>query len=152
MDFFTVKNKLMNIISNADSTLTPSGQNSTIPHVLGNWHVQAWQLTSDKFPIVTVRLQGKNVPIWGFKPPTVQFGELYQYPFTAYVWATTITESRRVADCIIDILSQQNKYPDVKIVDIINITMHEGVQKRRYPKALWRIIITGDLICEEPLQ
>lgn len=145
MDLYTIKLKLMNMIAAADARLSPRET-----HVLGNWHIQAWQARYQDFPIVTVRISSRNIPIWSFKPPTVAHGELYAYDFTAHCFAESMEISREVIDKIVDYLAVYNKQADVKIVDIINLTTRESILQKG-PKRFWRIILTGTLLTEEPI-
>lgn len=145
MDTYTVKLALMNLISNSDSRLQPRQT-----HVLANWHIQSWQLTMDTFPIVTVRMQVRQTPIWSFKPPTIAHGELYFYDFTAYVFGETMATSRELADAIIDYLGQHNKDSSNHIIDIIALSVKESVPHHG-PKRYWRVIVMGRLITEESL-
>ena len=38
-------------------------------------------------PTITVNVRVDTEPIYGYNPPTIQFGELYNYNFTAYVFS-----------------------------------------------------------------
>jgi hypothetical protein len=145
MDIYTVKLKLMDLIAAADSRLIPRAT-----HVLGNWHIQIWQKGYDKYPTVTVRLQGKQTPIWGFKPPTIVHGELYYYDFTAFVFSDSMQDSRMLADNIADYLGQHNKDATTHIIDIINIAVREHVTTVG-PKRYWRMVVSGQVVTEETL-
>lgn len=146
MDLYTVKLKLMNMIAAADPTrLSPRET-----HVLGNWHIQAWQARYQDFPIVTVRISSRSIPMWGFKPPTVTHGELYAYDFTAHCFAESMETSRYIVDKIVDYLAIHNKQADAKIVDIINLTTKESILQKG-PKRFWRIILTGTILTEESI-
>jgi len=142
MDYYTVKLKLMDMIAAADARLSPR-----VDHVSGNWHIQVWQ---KNFPFVTVKLQGKSVPIWSFKPPTVVHGELYAYDFTAHCFGESMGISRDIADMIVNYLAINNKQADAKIVDITNLTTKESILEKG-PKRYWRIIVTGTILTEEPI-
>lgn len=145
MDIYTVKLALMNLISNSDSRLQPRQT-----HILANWHIQSWQLTMDTFPIVTVRMQGKQTAIYGFKPPNVPFGELYYYDFSLYVFGDSMWTSREIADNVIDYLGANNKVPTSRIIDIVGLTIKENIPIHG-PKRYWRTVITGRIITEESL-
>lgn len=145
MDIATLKLKLMNMITASDARLSPR-----TTHVLGNWHIQSWELKFPDFPIVTVRVQGKQVSVWSFKPPTVAHGEIYSYSFTAHVFAETMEISREIMDNILDYLAIHNKQADTKIIDIINLTSRESVLQKG-PRRYWRMILTGTILTEEPV-
>lgn len=145
MDITTLKLKLMTMIAASDSRLSPR-----TTHVLGNWHIQSWELQKMDFPVVTVRVQARQISMWSFKPPTVAHGELYSYTFTAHVFAETMEISREIMDNILDYLAVNNKQADTKIIDIINLTSKESVLTkgaRRY----WRMILSGTILTEEPI-
>ena len=143
MDTFTIKTRLLQMVANSDSRLQPQTQ-----HVSGNWHVQTWQINA---PYATVRMTMKNIPIYGFKPPTVAHGELYSYGFSVFIWGQTMSEARDIMDNILDYLYINNKQQhDVGIVDIINLKTRESVPKTG-PRRYWRMILSGEIITEETI-
>jgi len=145
MDTYTVKLALMNLIVASDSKLSPRAT-----HVLANWHIQSWQLTMPKFPVVTVRVQMRQTAIWSLHPPTIAHGEVYYYDFTAYVFGDSMSSSREIADNIVDYLGQHNKDPANHIIDIVALSLKESVPIHG-PKRYWRIIVSGRVWTEEPL-
>lgn len=145
MDTGTVKLALAQMIADSDPRLSPRTK-----HVLMNWHVPSWKLTMDTFPIVTVRMQMRQTPIWSFKPPTIAHGELYFYDFTAYVFGESMATSRELADAVIDYLGQHNKDPANHIIDIVALSVKESVSIHG-PKRYWRTIVSGRILTEESL-
>ena len=145
MDLYTVKVKILDEIAKSTVLLQPRDS-----HVYGNWHVQSWTAQRANFPIVTVRMEGDLMPVWSRKPPTVPFGEIYLYNFSLFVFADSMHNSRLIADIIIDYFQLHNKFPDVKIIDVINFTSKESILQKG-PKRYWRTIVTFRVMTEEAL-
>lgn len=144
MGMYEVKTKLLTLISNADSTLQPQAT-----HVLGNWKTNIAKLPDSSFPVVTVRItNAAQIDAWGFRTPTKAYGEYYHYRFTAFVFSDTLTNTRELADKIIDYLLQNNKHVDVGIMDITEVTSREASSRARRKR---KIEITGLIIVEESL-
>lgn len=145
MDMYTVKLKLMTLISESDSELTPQET-----HVIGDMFIPSYKLSANKYPIVTVKIFVTPSYVYGNKTPSLACGELYNYDFVAYVFATELIESRRLGDKIIDYLKINNKHSDTNIIDIINLGIQEAPTKHG-AKALWRVEIRGTVITEESI-
>lgn len=131
------------MVALADTSLQPQAD-----HVSGNWHIQTWQ---KNFPFATVRMKMKNIPIYGFKPPTIAHGELYAYDFSVFVWADSMSASRDVVDNILDYLAIHNKHSDVGIIDIINLQTQESIPAKGTPRRMWRMILNGQILTEETI-
>lgn len=144
MGMYEIKTKLLTLISLADSSLQPQAT-----HVLGNWKTNIARLSDSSFPVVTVRVTNAiQKYAWGFRTPTKAYGEYYHYSFTAFVFSDTLTNTRELADKIIDYLLQNNKHVDVGIIDIIDVTSREAFSRARRKR---KIEITGLIITEESL-
>jgi len=145
---YAVKNKLLSIISSIDSSLQPQEK-----HVFANWRLKIWEATT--FPIVTIRLtRGNEQKLnYGFRTPTV-CGEFILYHLTAHIWALNSTPKAKaaqdLADKIINYFSKNNKYADVKIVDVINMTYRES-EPDTLKERLSRIIFEADILVETEL-
>jgi hypothetical protein len=145
MDIETVKLKLMDLISKADSSLVPRET-----HVFGNMHVPSYKLTASDFPIVTVHMKVSTDYMHGSKLPSVNYGEIGLYDFTCYVFATSIEDSRELADKIFDYLKMNGKHAEQKIIGIHGLNVQEGVLDYG-AKRLRRTILTGTIWREENL-
>lgn len=144
MGMYEIKTKLLTLISLADSTLQPQ-----TTHVLGNWKTNIEKLSDDKFPIVTVRVSdAAQDSAWGFRTPSKSYGEYYKYRFTAFVFHDTLTNTRELADKIVDYLAQNNKYESEGIIDIIELTIREATTRARRKR---KVEISGLIITEESL-
>jgi hypothetical protein len=147
MDSYDVKLKLMDLISDASSQLSPRQK-----HVLGNWRLEAWELNKE-FPVVTVQLKMRQVPVYGFKTPTLSHAEYYWYDATLYVYHDSMTTSRDLMDAILDYLYQNNKQTvnaTVKIIDMTDFVTREDIPMRG-TRRYWRMVLRFVLICEESL-
>jgi hypothetical protein len=144
MDFYTVKLKIQNEIANSTSLLSPMNK-----HVSGNWHIQTWDKQTQNFPLVTVRMSGKLNPMWSRRTPTLPFAEVYAYDFSLFVFADSMHDSRAIADMIIDHFQMNNKFADVKIIDVVDFNSKESptINVRRY----WRTIVGFTVLTEEKL-
>lgn len=144
MGMYEAKTKLLTLISLADSSLQPQ-----TTHVLGDWKTNIAKLSDDKFPVVTVRItNAMQKYAWGFRTPTKAYGEYYYYRFTAFVFSDTLTNTRELADKIIDYLLQNNRHGDVGILDITEVTSREAYSRARRRR---KIEVTGMLVTEESL-
>lgn len=146
MDFNTVKLKIMTEIANAcPNLLMPRDQ-----HIKGNWHIQTSDKDFSNFPLVTVRMDGNLKPIFGRHTMSYENAELYEYKFTLFIFADSMTNTRAIADMIIDHFQMHNKYSDTNIVDITDFTSKESifsVSSRRY----YRTIVEFKVLTEESL-
>lgn len=148
-----VKSALMTMISGADALLTPT---STITHVLGNWRLNVWQLTSNKFPIVTVRL-GPSSDIetaYGRRIRHYQRGQYVIYTWSAYVFAYHAT-SGLVAKNAMDLADKIKTWLSAAchstagIPYIYDMIIRES-EPSRGSQRISRIIIEGKLIAKRP--
>ncbi len=146
MDFYTVKLKIIDEIANAcPSLLMPRDS-----HVKGNWLLQTSEKNFENFPLVTVKMAGDLIPMWSRRTPHYRYAEIYSYKFTLFIFADSMTETRAIADMIIDHFQMHNKYRYYNIIDIINFTSKESifsVSSRRY----MRTIVEFNVLTEEPL-
>lgn len=146
MGMYEVKTKLLTLISLANSTLSPQ-----ITHVLGNWKTNIDKLSSTSFPIITVRIMDTIEQYqYGQKTPTKTTAQYYIYRFTAFAYALTISESRQIADDIIDYLAEHNKDSVSGILDITNLSTQELYSKRG-SKRYFTTLVEGQIMVEESL-
>jgi hypothetical protein len=146
MDKYVIKRKILDLIANAHPELQPRDT-----HVFGNWLIQSWLLTHSAFPIVTVRMTGEWRPVYGFHPPTISYGEMYDFIFTCYIFHDSMTKSREVMDAIIDYLETHNTHSDVHILDIREFTSQESILSKGTTFKYWRTVVTFRVIVEESL-
>ena len=145
MDFYIVKLKIQDEIANASPLLYPMET-----HVSGNWHIQSYNLETQNFPFVTVRMSGRLQPMYGRRTPTLPFGELYGYDFSLFVFADSMHNSRAIADLIIDYFQMNNKFSNVKIIDIVDFNSKESVLTIGATH-YWRTIVEFTVLTEEAL-
>jgi len=149
-----VKNKLMEIISDADESLQP--QNN---HVSGDWRVETYWIEGAK-SAVTVKINEAVFTdlIFGRKTSSTTSGQFISVPFSAHIWkenAITGLKARyalNLADKIIDILLTYTPPEDDTsgIVYFYDITSRES-EPDRGPKAMSRVIIEGFIMVKRLL-
>jgi hypothetical protein len=146
MGMYEVKTKLLTLISNANSGLSPQ-----TTHVLGNWKTNIDRLDSGTFPVVTIRMINATEDYqWGQKTPTKTNAQYYNYRFTAFVFALTLGQARGIADDIIDYLAEHNKDVTSGILDIIKLSVQETAD-RHGTQRYFKVVVDGIIITEETL-
>ena len=145
---YDVKVKLMELISEASEELQPREK-----HVLGNWRLNYWDLDSDNFPLVTVRItRGRQwEPIYGAR--AAPYPKHIVFHFTMFIFALNSTpkakNAQNIADQILDFFTNYNKFEvnsRTKIIDVVGLRYFE-LEPERGSHRLSRIILEGDLIC-----
>ena len=145
---YHVKVKLMELISEASDELQPREK-----HVLGNWRLNYWDLDSDNFPLVTVRItRGRQwEPIYGAR--AAPYPKHIVFHFTIFIFALNSSpkakNAQNIADQILDFFTNYNKFEvnsRTKIIDVVGLRYFE-LEPERGSHRLSRIILEGDLIC-----
>lgn len=143
---YDVKTKLLTLISESHLSLSPQAT-----HVLGNWKVNVWKLPYSNFPIITVRIVNTFTEYqYGFKTPTLDHGQYFNYMFTAFVYGRTLDEARELGDAIITYLGQNHKQRDTNIIDITNLMMRETVVVHGTQR-MFIIVVSGIISTEESI-
>lgn len=157
----TVKAKMLEIITGADSSLSPQAT-----HVRPDWKI-AVNYLEDHYPIVTLRLGTETVSelIYGRQISSTERGHYVTYSFSAHVWAEkeyqlfeaganeSIAQAKPasdLADKIIDTLEKYNGDATSGICYFDKVTARES-EPERGPQRLTRIIIEGFVIVKRPL-
>lgn len=151
----TVKSALMQLISLADATLNDEVD---FKHVLGNWRLNVWALSDDKFPIVTVRMgPSSDLEVaYGRRIRHNQFGQYVVYSWSAYVFAFHATTEDLVSKTAMDLADAIKTYlakachATSGIPYIYDMTIRES-EPARGSQRISRIIIEGRLIAKRPL-
>ena len=153
-----VKAKVISIIEDSDSSLTPITSPSEWHHVIGNWRLKNWELQESRLPLVTVRLgTGRFTDVaYGRKITSTTHGLYVVYPFSAHVFAINATTGLKaknamdLADAVIEYLENYGGDATSGILYFYEITARES-EVEGGPTRFSRIIIEGFISCKRPL-
>lgn len=153
---YDVKDKLMDLIVLADTSLSPKAT-----HVLGHWRPQTWELTDDKMPIVTVRIGPVTIEetSFGRKIRHNVTGTYAAFFFTLQVWAKNATITSTVllkekdvmvlADKIVTYLKKYSGDATSGIAYFRDVSFR-GADPEGGPLSYSRVIIDGFIFVKRP--
>lgn len=143
----------MTFISEASADLLPKAE-----HVLGNWRLNVWQLASDKFPIVTVRIGPSNIieTAYGRELGGGVSGQYVMYAWSAFVFEANSDEPNLkakdamiLADIIMTYLAKKCDKAS-GIIHIYDMVVRES-EPARGSQRMSRIVVEGRLLARRPL-
>ena len=153
-----VKAKVISIIEDSDSSLTPITSPNEWHHVIGNWRLKNWELQESRLPLVTVRLgTGRFTDVaYGRKITSTTHGLYVVYPFSAHVFAINATTGLKaknamdLADAVIEYLENYGGDATSGILYFYEMTARES-EVEGGPTRFSRVIIEGFVSCKRPL-
>ena len=152
-DLDAVKGKIMDYIKTADN----DNLHPLATHVFSDWRINVYALSTDRFPVVTVRLgtATRTELVYGRKTKSDERGIFYTCPFTAHVWAENASTRKAknamdIADKITDYLLQVSPDSTTGIEHFYDITTRES-QPDRGGQRISRVIIEGFCLVKRTL-